>query len=71
MHLNGSCCWNHEQSAAVIPVLPYSLGQMQRLVSAMHQVDLQSPAFSGSFSVNVFAAPPPKFPPGGASVLRI
>lgn len=71
MQMNGSCCQMHRQDAVVAPVLTYSAERSQRLALASRQLVLHPVAFTGDRYGASFAAPPPKLPPGGTSVLRI
>jgi len=67
MGMNGSCCQVQRQNIAVPPAPPYSPGHSQKLTFVPHQAGLESAASHR----NAFQAPPPKFPPGCNSILRI
>src|ERR1035437_635001 len=66
-----SCCQVQGHNAAVAPALPYSPEHPQKLALGSHQPGLQPLTSSDARYGNTFEAPPPKFPPGGASILRI
>ncbi len=71
MSMNGSCCRVQQQNTAVTPVPPYSYEHIQKPDFVPHQTGLQLLASSRARYWNVFVTPPPKFPPGGDSLLRI
>ena len=70
MNMNGSCCRVQQQNA-VTPVPPYSPKHSQKVAFVLHQASLQLSAASVSGFQNALEGPPPKFPPGCSSILRI
>jgi hypothetical protein len=71
MSMNGSCCRVQQQNTAVTPVPPYSPEHSQKLGFVPHQASLQlSVALVFGFQ-DALEEPPPKFPPGCSSILRI
>jgi hypothetical protein len=69
--IDGSCCRVHQQNTPATPVPPYSLEYSQKLAFVPHQASLQLSATSVSGFQNTLEEPPPKFPPGSNSILRI
>jgi hypothetical protein len=71
MGASRSCCQAQQQNIAVTPVPPYNLEHSQILAFVPHQAGLQWLAPSCAGHWNALEAPPLKFPPGSASILRI
>lgn len=71
MRADTSCCRIDGRDAAFTPVPPYSPEHSQRLVFVSQQASLDSPTAPRAGRSNALEAPPPKFPPGRISILRI
>jgi hypothetical protein len=68
---NRSCCQAGRQNPAVTPVAQSSSEHSQRLALMPAGANLQAPTSQSAACRNALEAPPPKFSPGGISILRI
>jgi len=71
MCADGSCCQVHRQNAVAAMAPVYSPENSLELAFAPHPAGLQSRALAGVRVRSAFEAPPPKFLPDGAFILRI
>lgn len=71
MGMDASCCQMRGSDAAVTPVPPFPPEHLQKPAFVPRAMSLPTVATPAAGWRNALKTPPPKFPPGGISNLRI